>query len=146
MTDAVNLGVELSKPSRNWRRGAIRITLKSLEGLHRFFNDFRIDTRFFHQNHNFLITIPRHFRRPRSRRPTNFRCGTPSRPSEFCSGRVKAHWPSITPTACCPRNTSSAIPYRLMGRRIRDQDALVLVLALILVCALPALAGFFLPA
>jgi hypothetical protein len=58
MTDGVNLGVELSTPSRNWRRGGIRITLKSIEGLHRFFNDFRIDTRFSHQNRNFLITRP----------------------------------------------------------------------------------------
>lgn len=36
--------------------GGIRITLKSLRGLHRFFKDFRIDTRFSHQKRNFLIS------------------------------------------------------------------------------------------
>ncbi len=42
--------------------GGIQITIKSLEGLHRFFNDFRIDTRFSHQNRNFLITRSCSFR------------------------------------------------------------------------------------
>ena len=42
--------------------GGIRITLKSLQGLRRFFKDFRIDTRFFHQNRNFLITRSCSFR------------------------------------------------------------------------------------
>jgi hypothetical protein len=40
----------------NGGEGGIRITLKSLEGLHRFFKDFRTDTRFSDQNRIFLIT------------------------------------------------------------------------------------------
>ena len=42
--------------------GGIRTPLKSLKGLHRFFKDFRTNTRFSHQNRNFLITLSCSFR------------------------------------------------------------------------------------